>query len=69
MIGYVLVRRQGYGLGEVARYFRRAPSTIGAIGTGDSKDGIGREPAAGDGATERDSRDVEVGPLITHSEG
>ena len=31
MIGYVLVRRQGYGLGEVARYFRRDPATIGTL--------------------------------------
>jgi putative transposase len=31
MIGYVLVRRQGYGLGEVARYWRRDPATVGTL--------------------------------------
>lgn len=31
MIGYVLVRRQGYGLGEVAEYFGRDPATLGTL--------------------------------------
>lgn len=31
MIGYVLVRRQGYGLGEVARYLGRDPATLGTL--------------------------------------
>ena len=31
MIAYVLVRRQGYGLGEVARYFGRDTATIGTL--------------------------------------
>ncbi len=30
-IAYVLVRRQGYGLGEVARYFARDAATIGTL--------------------------------------
>ncbi len=30
-ISYVLVRRQGYGLGEVARYFARDAATIGTL--------------------------------------
>ncbi|HXF75428.1 MAG TPA: hypothetical protein VNN13_05005 [Methylomirabilota bacterium] len=31
MIEYVLVRRQGYGLKEVANYFGRDPATVGAL--------------------------------------
>ena len=31
MIGYVLVRRQGYPLGEVARYFARDAATVGTL--------------------------------------
>jgi hypothetical protein len=31
MIGYVLVRRKGYGLGEVAKYFSRDPATVGTL--------------------------------------
>jgi len=31
MIAHVLVRRQGYGLGEVARYFGRDTATIGTL--------------------------------------
>ena len=31
MIGYVLVRRQGYALGEVARYFARDAATVGTL--------------------------------------
>jgi REP-associated tyrosine transposase len=31
LIGYVLVRRQGYGLGEVAKYFGRDPATMGTL--------------------------------------
>jgi putative transposase len=31
MIAYVLVRRQGYALGEVARYFRRDAATVGIL--------------------------------------
>jgi len=31
MIGYVLVRRQGYGLGEVAKYLGRDPATVGTL--------------------------------------
>lgn len=31
MIGYVLVRRAGYGLGEVAKYFGRDPATVGTL--------------------------------------
>jgi REP-associated tyrosine transposase len=31
MIGYVLVRRQGYALGEVARYIARDSSTVGTL--------------------------------------
>lgn len=30
-IGYVLVRRQGYGLGEVAKYMGRDPATVGTL--------------------------------------
>jgi hypothetical protein len=30
-IGYILVRRQGYALGEVARYFARDAATIGTL--------------------------------------
>ncbi|MGZ8453408.1 MAG: hypothetical protein ACXWZE_15090, partial [Candidatus Binatia bacterium] len=30
-IGYILVRRQGYALGEVARYFARDLATIGTL--------------------------------------
>ncbi len=30
-IAYVLVRRQGYGLGEVARYFARDTATVGTL--------------------------------------
>jgi len=31
MIAYVLVRRQGYALGEVARYFARDSATVGTL--------------------------------------
>ncbi len=31
MIGYVLVRRAGYRLGEVAKYFGRDPATVGTL--------------------------------------
>ena len=31
MIAYVLVRRQEYGLGHVARYFGRDTATIGTL--------------------------------------
>jgi len=31
MIAYVLVRRQGYGLKEVANYFKRDPSTMSVL--------------------------------------
>ena len=31
MIAYVLVRRQRYALGEVVRYFRRDPATVGIL--------------------------------------
>ncbi|MDP2602153.1 MAG: hypothetical protein Q8S00_06120 [Deltaproteobacteria bacterium] len=31
MIAYVLVRRQGYALGEVARYFGRDSATVGIL--------------------------------------
>ena len=31
MIAYVLVRRQGYALGEVARYFARDAATVGTL--------------------------------------
>jgi REP element-mobilizing transposase RayT len=31
MIGYVLVRRQGYALSEVARYFARDAATVGTL--------------------------------------
>ena len=31
MIGYVLVRRQGYALSEVARYFARDAATVGTF--------------------------------------
>jgi hypothetical protein len=31
MIGYVLVRKQGYGLGEVAKYMGRDPATVGTL--------------------------------------
>jgi len=31
MIAYVLVRRQGYGLGEVAKYFARDAATVGTL--------------------------------------
>lgn len=31
MIGYVLIRRQGYGLGEVAKYLGRDPATVGTL--------------------------------------
>lgn len=31
MIAYVLVRRQGYGLGEVAQYFARDAATVGTL--------------------------------------
>jgi chromosomal replication initiation ATPase DnaA len=31
MIGYVLVRRQGYALEEVARYFARDAATVGSL--------------------------------------
>jgi chromosomal replication initiation ATPase DnaA len=31
MIGYVVIRRQGYGLGEVAKYLGRDPATVGTL--------------------------------------
>ena len=31
MIAYVLVRRQGYGLKEVANYLKRDPSTVSVL--------------------------------------
>ena len=31
MIAYVLVGRQGYALGEVARYFARDGATVGTL--------------------------------------
>jgi hypothetical protein len=46
MIGYLLVRRQGYGLREVANYFGRDPATVGAL-MGRLADRIEGEPKLG----------------------
>ena len=31
IVGYILVRREGYGLGEVASYFGRDSATMGSL--------------------------------------